>query len=175
VFADLAGFTAFAEERDPRIVQEMLNAYFEAALPAIVTRHGGDIDRLLGDAVMATFNTRGDQPDHAERAARAALEVLRATEPAEAAHPDWPRFRIGVNSGVAMVGVVGAREGKSYTVIGDTVNVAARLQGAAPVGAVAIGAGTLSSLPGARVRGLGAVALKGKRDPVDAYVLEHLD
>jgi adenylate cyclase len=80
-----------------------------------------------------------------------------------------------VNSGVAMVGVVGAHEGKSYTVIGDTVNVAARLQGAAPVGAVAIGPGTLRSLPGARVRGLGAVALRGKRDPVDAYVLEHLD
>jgi adenylate cyclase len=74
-----------------------------------------------------------------------------------------------------MVGVVGAHEGKSYTVIGDTVNVAARLQGAAPVGSVAIGSGTLRSLPGARVRGLGAVALKGKREPVDAYVLEHLD
>jgi adenylate cyclase len=101
--------------------------------------------------------------------------VLRATERADAAHPDWPRFRIGVNSGEAMVGVVGAHEGKSYTVIGDTVNVAARLQGAAPVGAVAIGPGTLRALPGARVRGLGAVALKGKREPVEAYVLEAVD
>jgi adenylate cyclase len=73
-----------------------------------------------------------------------------------------------------MVGVVGAPEGKSYTVIGDTVNVAARLQGAAPVGAVAIGAETLRGLRGARVRSLGAVALKGKREPVDAYVLEGL-
>jgi adenylate cyclase len=174
VFADLSGFTSYSEEHDPREVTAMLNASFERAIPAI-RAHGGEIDRLVGDAIVATFNTRGDQPNHAERAARAALEVLRATEPAEAAHPDWPRFRIGVNSGVAMVGVVGAREGKSYTVIGDTVNVAARLQGAAPVGAVAIGPGTLSSLPGARVRGLGAVALKGKRDPVDAYVLEQLD
>jgi adenylate cyclase len=73
-----------------------------------------------------------------------------------------------------MVGVVGAHEGKSYTVIGDTVNVAARLQGAAPVGAVAIGGGTLRGLPDARVRTLGRVALKGKREPVEAYVLEGL-
>jgi adenylate cyclase len=174
VFADLSGFTTFSDGRDPREVTAMLNASFERAIPAI-RAHGGEIDRLVGDAIVATFNTRGDQPDHAARAARAALEVLDATAPAVGAHPDWPRFRIGVNSGEAMVGVVGAREGKSYTVIGDTVNVAARLQGAAPVGAVAIGAGTLRGLPAARVRALGPVALKGKRDPVEAYVLERLD
>jgi adenylate cyclase len=173
VFADLSGFTSFSDGRDPREVTAMLNASFERAIPAICA-HGGEIDRLVGDAIVATFNTRGDQPDHAARASRAALEVLRATEPAESAHPDWPRFRIGLNSGEALVGVVGAREGKSYTVIGDTVNVAARLQGAAPVGAVAIGAGTLRALPGAQVRALGRVALKGKREPVEAYVLEAL-
>jgi adenylate cyclase len=173
VFADLSGFTAFSEDRDPREVSAMLNASFERAIPAI-RAHGGEIDRLVGDAIVATFNTHGDQPDHAERGSRAALDLLRATEAAGAAHPDWPRFRIGVNSGEAMVGVVGAHEGKSYTVIGDTVNVAARLQGAAPVGGVAIGAGTLRALPGARVRTLGPVALKGKRAPVEAYVLETL-
>src|SRR3954467_5175103 len=174
VFADLSGFTSFSAGRAPREVTAMLNASFERAIPAI-RAHGGEIDRLVGDAIVATFNTRGDQPDHARRAASAALGVLAATEPALDAHPDWPRFRVGVNSGEAMVGVIGAREGKSYTVIGDTVNVAARLQGAAPVGAVAIGAGTLRALPGARVRNLGPVTLKGKRDPVEAYVLEQLD
>jgi class 3 adenylate cyclase len=173
VFADLSGFTTYSEAHDPREVTAMLNASFERAIPAI-RANGGEIDRLVGDAIVATFNTRGDQPDHAARASRAALEVLRATEPAGAAHPDWPRFRIGVNSGEAVVGVIGAGEGKSYTVIGDTVNVAARLQGAAPIGAVAIGAGTLRDLPGARVRTLGRVELKGKRDLVEAYVLEDL-
>jgi adenylate cyclase len=153
----------------------MLNAYFKVAIPPIVRKHGGEIDRLIGDAIMATFNTRGDQPDHPERAARAALDVLRAADAVGAGHPDWPRFRVGVNSGEAVVGVIGAREGKSYTVIGDTVNVAARLQGAAPVGGVAIGVGTLRGLPDARVRTLGPVALKGKREPVEAYVLEGLD
>jgi adenylate cyclase len=172
VFADLCGFTTFSEGRDPREVSSMLNTAFERAIPAI-RAEGGEIDRLVGDAIVATFNTRGDQPDHPRRAARAALDVLRAADAVGEGHPDWPRFRIGINSGEAMVGIVGAHEGKSYTVIGDTVNVAARLQGAAPVGAVAIGPGTLRGLPGAQVRALGPVALKS--EPVDAYVLEALD
>jgi class 3 adenylate cyclase len=174
IFADLAGFTAFSEGRDPRAVSEMLNAYFEAAIPAIVEHHGGEIDRILGDEIMATFNTRGDQPDHAQRAAAAALDVQRETAALAAQHPDWPRFRVGVNTGEALVGVVGAREGRSYTVIGDTVNVASRLQSAAPVGAVAVGAATLRHLTGARVQSLGALDLRGKSEPVDAYVLESL-
>ena len=158
VFADLAGFTAFSDGRDPRAVSEMLNAYFEAAIPAVVRHHGGDIDQLIGDAMMATFNTRGDQPDHAQRAAAAALDVQRETAALAAAHPDWPRFRIGVNTGEALVGILGAGEGRSYTVVGDTVNVASRLQAAAPIGGVAVGAATLRHLPGARVESLGALA-----------------
>lgn len=175
VFADLAGFTAFSERRDPREVSAMLNAYFDAAIPPVVSEHGGEIDRLVGDQIMATFNTRGDQPDHALRAARAALAIRAATDEVAREHDGWPRFRIGVNSGEAMVGVVGARGGRSYTVIGDTVNVAARLESAAPVGGVAIGASTLRGLPGARVEPLGAVAAKGKSEPVDAYLLTGLD
>ena len=155
IFADLAGFTAFSDERDPRAVSEMLNAYFEAAIPAVVGHHGGEIDQLIGDAMMATFNTRGDQPDHAQRAAAAALDVQRETAALAADHPDWPRFRIGVNTGEALVGILGAGEGRSYTVVGDTVNVASRLQAAAPVGGVAIAAATLRHLPGARVESLG--------------------
>jgi adenylate cyclase len=174
VFADLAGFTRFSEGRDPRAVSEMLNVYFEAAIPAVVQHHGGEIDRIVGDEIMATFNTRGDQPDHAQRAAAAALDIQRETAAVAAAHPDWPRFRVGVNTGEALVGVVGAREGRSYTVIGDAVNVASRLQSAAPVGAVTVGAATLRHLTGARVQSLGALPLRGKSEPVDAYVLEGL-
>jgi class 3 adenylate cyclase len=175
VFADLAGFTSFSERRDPREVSAMLNAYFDAAIPPVVSEHGGEIDRLVGDQIMATFNTRGDQPDHALRAARAALAIREATDEVARGREDWPRFRIGVNSGDAMVGVVGAPGGRSYTVIGDTVNVAARLESTAPVGGVAIGAATLRGLPGARVESLGAVSVKGKSDPVDAYLLTALD
>jgi adenylate cyclase len=95
VFADLCGFTAFSEGRDPREVSSMLNTAFERAIPAI-RAEGGEIDRLVGDAIVATFNTRGDQPDHPARAARAALDVLRAADAVGAGHPDWPRFRIGI-------------------------------------------------------------------------------
>ncbi|MBI5105753.1 MAG: adenylate/guanylate cyclase domain-containing protein [Solirubrobacterales bacterium] len=175
VFADAAGFTSFSEQHDPAEVKAMLDAYFAVAVPAVVREHGGDVDRLVGDAIVATWNTRGDQPDHARRAAAAALDVLVATERLAAEHPGWPRFRAGANSGTAAVGVLGAGAARSYTVIGDTVNVAARLQGAAPVGAAVIGAPTLRGVPGARVRALGALAVKGKEAPVDAYVLEGLD
>jgi adenylate cyclase len=175
VFADLEGYTAFSEKHDPLDVSEMLNAYFEVAIPPIVREHGGEIDRLIGDAIMATFNTRGDQPDHPVRAARAALDLQTATTALHERNPEWPRFRVGVNTGEAMVGVVGTAGGRSYTVIGDTVNLAARLEGAAPVGGVALGAGTLRGLPGARVRPLGPVKVKGKAEPVDAFVLEGID
>jgi adenylate cyclase len=174
IFADLAGFTAFSEGRDPRAVSEMLNTYFEAAIPAVVRYHGGEIDRIIGDEIMVTFNTRGDQPDHPQRAAAAALDLQRETAELADANPDWPRFRVGINTGDALVGVVGAREGRSYTVIGDTVNVASRLQAAAPVGGVAVGAATLRHLRGARVEALGALPLRGKSEPVDAYVLQAL-
>jgi class 3 adenylate cyclase len=171
VFADLAGFTSFSETRDPREVSAMLNAYFEAAIPPVVREHGGDIDRLVGDAIMATFNTRGDQPDHAQRAARAALAIRDATEAVAEEHPGWPRFRVGVNSGEAMVGVMGAKGGRSYTVIGDTVNLASRLEGAAPVGGVVVGEETLRRLGDTAAEPVGPVHAKGKAEPVKAYLL----
>jgi class 3 adenylate cyclase len=175
VFADLAGFTAFSESRDPAEVTEMLNDYFERAIPPVVREHGGEVERLMGDALMATFNARGDQPDHATRAAAAALEIRDATAALAAEHPDWPRFRVGVNSGEAVVGVLGAEGGRSYTVIGDAVNSASRLESSAPVGEVAIGASTLALLPpGARTRSLGTLRVKGRREPLDAFVLEEL-
>jgi adenylate cyclase len=174
LFADLAGFTSFSERRDPREVSAMLNAYFEVAIPPIVREHGGEIDRLIGDALMATFNTRGDQPDHPLRAARAAIAIRERTEALAREHPEWPRFRIGVNTGEAMVGVVGAGGGRSYTVIGDAVNVASRIESAAPVGGIALGGATLREISTASVEELGAVRVKGKREPVEAYILTEL-
>jgi class 3 adenylate cyclase len=171
LFADLQGFTSFSERHEPQQVTAMLNEYFGSAVPAVVERHGGVVDRLVGDAVMATFNTRGDQPDHALRAARAALDLQRATAGIADAHPGWPRFRVGVNSGEAAIGILGTAGGRTFTVIGDTVNLAARLEGTAPVGGVAVGAETLRRLPRARTEPLGSVTVKGKADPVEVFRL----
>ena len=79
LFADLEGFTSFSETHEPDEVASMLNEYFAAAVPAVVTPYGGDVDRIIGDALMVTFNKRGDQPDHAHRAAGAGLALQKAT------------------------------------------------------------------------------------------------
>lgn len=171
VFADLQGFTSFSERHTPREVSEMLNTYFERTVPPVVRRFGGEIDRIIGDALMVTFNRRGDQPDHAERAAGAALAIQEGAARVAAAHPDWPRFRVGVNSGPALVGVLGAGGGRTHTVIGDTVNLAARLEAQAPVGGVAIGPETARRLSGARLEPLGVLHVKGREAPVDAQRL----
>lgn len=171
LFADLAGFTTFAERHPPREVSAMLNEYFDVAVPPIVKQFGGSIDRIIGDALMVVFNRRGDQPDHARRAAAAALAIQRATAVVANRNPGWPRMRIGVNSGEAVVAVVGTGGGRTHTVLGDTVNVASRLQAAAPVGTVVVGASTVRQVAGMTVEPIGAIALKGKEEPVDAYVL----
>jgi adenylate cyclase len=105
------------------------------------------VDRIVGDALMATFNTHGDQPDLAYRAARAALRIQQVTDEIADRHPNWPRFRIGVNMGEAALGLLGTFGGRTFTAIGDAVNLAARLGEPAPVGGVVIGAETARRLP----------------------------
>lgn len=175
LFADLQGFTAFSERHRPAEVVAMLNEYWAYAVPA-VTEHGGMIERFAGDAVMAVFNAAGDEPDHAARAARAALALQEATAGIAGRRPDWPSFRAGVNTGRAVVGNVGSAEQRSFTAIGDTTNLAARLQAEADPGQVVIGSATLSALgDGALVRPLGGLDLKGKSEPVEAFVLLQLE
>ena len=166
LFADLAGFTSYSERHAAADVGAMLNAYFDVAIPA-VERHAGEVDRLIGDALFATF--AGDR--HAERAARAALELQEATGTVAAEHPDWPRFRAGVNTGEASVGVLGTGSGRTYSVIGDAVNLGARIEGLAPVGGVAITAGCAHELWGATTEPLGTITVKGRTEPVEVVLL----
>jgi adenylate cyclase len=175
LFADLQGFTSFSERSDPIDVSAMLNEYFEVAVPMVADEHGGEVDKLIGDAIMVTFNTRGDQADHALRATRAGLALQREAARIVEHHPGWPHFRVGVNSGKAMVGLIGAEGGRAYTVIGDTVNLASRLESQAKAGQVVVGAETYSALPdGTRVQLLGYVRVKGKQVPIEAYVVFEL-
>jgi adenylate cyclase len=171
LFADLAGFTSFSERHDPATVSAMLNEYFETVIPSVVDHHGGEIDRIVGDALMVTFNRRGDQPDHPARAARAALAIQEATAASASDHPEWPRFRVGVNSGDALITVLGAAGGRTHTVVGDIVNVAARIEAAAPVGGVAVGGDTARRVPGARTEPWGKLQVKGRDEPVEVHRL----
>lgn len=174
LFADLASFTPFSERTDPAEVRHMLTTYFSRLVP-LVQDHGGDVHQLIGDAVMVVFNRHGDQPDHARLAARAALAFQEAAAEIADDHPDWPRFRAGINSGEVATGVIGERGHRTHGLIGDTVNLAARLESNAPVGGVLIGGGTHDLLPdGAVVHELPPLAVKGKDEPVRAYVLHHL-
>jgi adenylate cyclase len=170
LFADLAGFTSYSEQHEPAEVTRMLNDYLGVAVPA-VTRHGGDVDRIIGDALMVTFNKRGDQPDHARRAAAAALDLVEATSALAAGHLEWPRFRVGVNTGRVSVSLLGTVGGRTHTVIGDTVNTASRIEARAPAGGVAIGPETRTRLPDAVVASLGPMVLKGKSAPVEVFLL----
>jgi adenylate cyclase len=174
LFADLRGFTPFSERSSPQRVVGMLNEYFGRAVPVLLA-HGGTVVQFVGDAVMALFNAPTRQPDHALRAAAAALGMQRAIEEVAARERDWPRFRIGVNTGPAVVGNIGSAELRNFTATGDTVNTAARLEEVAEVGQVVIGPATHTAIAEVAVaRRLDPIAIKGKRDPVAPWVLEGL-
>ena len=170
LFADLRGFTTFSEQTPQAEVSGMLNEYFREVIPAIEAQDGQVVD-TAGDAVFAMF--RG--PHHERRAARAGLDFQEIATRVGEAHPGWPRFRVGVNSGEAFVGLVEARGARKYGPTGDCVNTGARLQGEAGAGEVVIGEVTRTALgKAAEVEDLGELSVKGKEQPVQAFVLRRL-
>jgi adenylate cyclase len=175
LFADLADFTTFADGRSATEVIEMLNAYWGAVVPAVVEREGGLIERFAGDSILAVFNALGDHPDHAVRAVRAAIAIRDRSADVRKSD-DWPQFRVGVNTGVAVIGNVGAGPQRSFAVIGDTTNIAARLQGLSTPGHITIASRTVDEVNSEagvtiNVRPLGLTVLKGKSEPMEAFEL----
>jgi len=172
VFADLQGYTSFAESHAPDEVVRMLNAYFERLVP-LMTDMGGEVHQIIGDAIMVTFNQYGDKPEHALLAARAALALQQVGTEIAGRGDGWPRFRTGVNTGPVIAGVVGGERGhRKHAVVGDPVNLAARLESSATVGEVVIGEDTYVRLPpGAEVQEMEPLQLKGKSKPARAYRL----
>jgi len=171
LFADLQGYTAFSERTSEHEVKGMLDTYFPAAAP-VLQAHGGELYNTIGDALMVVF--RG--PDHQARAGRTGLDFQEAMTRIADDHPGWPRFRAGVNSGEAVLGVVDAPGKRGYTATGDTVNLASRLEGQARAGEVVVSDSTCAGLPsGADVEELEPLSVKGKTAPVRAFVLRGLD
>jgi adenylate cyclase len=172
LIGDLAGYTSYTEQHDPAEVAAMLRAYYGVAAPLISRRFGGEVEKFMGDGIFATFNRRGDQPDHATRAVGAAAALQAEVERIRSDNPGWPGLRIGVNSGPVVVTEMGGAGYVAYPAVGDPVNVAARLQAQAPVGGVLLGGDTRRRLPaGTAVEPVPALRLKGKDSPVDAFLL----
>jgi len=162
LFTDLVGFTTLAEDRDPEAVRELLSRYFDTATET-VQLHGGTIEKFIGDAVMAVWGTPIAHEDDAERAVRAAIEIVDAVA---ALHPGL-QARAGVLTGEAAVTLGATNQGM---VAGDLVNTAARLQGVAEPGAVLVGEATrLASERSIVFEPLGEHSLKGKTSPVPAW------
>jgi class 3 adenylate cyclase len=176
LFADIVGFTPMAESREAEQVVGLLNELF-SVLSEIVFRHGGTVDKFIGDCIMAVWGAPVPQADHADRALAAAEDMMRFLE---TANEEWKekydveiRLGIGVNSGEAIVGNVGSDKRMEYTVIGDVVNIAARLEAIALPNQVLVAEET-QRLAGGRfvLRELGARKLTGRKTETMVYALE---
>lgn len=176
LFADLRGFTTYAESHSPAEAVGLLNRRFAIAIPLILAEGGTPI-QLAGDQVMAIFNAPVAQPDHALRAARVALGIQRQSASIAASGASVePRFGIGINTGSALVGNIGSEEFRNFTAIGDTTNMAARLQALAAPGEVVLGPRTAAKLGHAAVtERMGNVRVKGKAQPIETFSLVSLE
>ena len=165
LFADIVGFTTMSEKMSPAAVSLLLNDYL-SRMTDIIFKYEGTLDKYIGDAIMAVFGAPLDMPDHAVRAIRAALEMRERLEEFNAERKEGPtiRIRIGINSGKAVAGEIGSINKKEYTVLGDTVNTASRLESsvAKPM-MVVIGENTYKAAKDHfEFRSLGPATLKGK-------------
>jgi adenylate cyclase len=170
LFCDIRGYTAFAEKRDPEVVVEVLNFTFQRQAD-IVTRHHGDIDKFVGDQIVAVF--LGD--DMVLNASLCALEIQDAMAELGREHPDWGlAVGIGINAGEVIMGAMGSKDRMDYTVLGDAVNLAARLCSHAARGQILLSADTYEAIAGSpafAAEPLAPIAVKGKSQPVRVYAI----
>jgi adenylate cyclase len=170
LFADIRGFTSFAHEATAREAVQLLNEFFGVVVP-IVTGHGGRPNKFLGDGILAVFGAPEPLADHADRAVAAAGEIASAVE---SEFGERCRVSVGVNSGLVLVGSIGADGHSELGVIGDPVNVAARVEQATRTtgDSVLITEATRCLLESdVELASRGAIELKGKPAPVPVYAI----
>ncbi|NPU84623.1 MAG: adenylate/guanylate cyclase domain-containing protein [Syntrophaceae bacterium] len=174
IFTDLAGFTSLMESMDPGDAVSVLNAYLDEMVTTAF-RHGGTLDRIVGDAVAIMFSAPVVQPDHQERAMKCALEMHafaeRYADDLNAKGIAFGQTRIGVHTGEVIVGNFGGTTMFDYRALGDAVNTASRLEGVNKyLGTrICVSEATLAGCPDAAVRPVGALVLKGKTRPLAVY------
>lgn len=179
LFSDLRNFTSMSERLTPREMLGILNRYF-SRMDAIITRHGGVVDKYMGDALMALFGAPLTNPDDADRALEAALEM---TEALDDLNRRWQQrglpaigVGIGINTGIVVAGNMGSDNRLNYTVIGDCVNLASRLEGLTKTpeydARIIISCSTLAKAKQKyQTRRLGEVAVKGKQESTEIFAL----
>ena len=176
LFADISGFTAVAETKSPEEVAEFLSHFFSSAVESIF-QFGGTLDKFIGDAVMAFFGAPIPQEDHADRAVLAGLMLQRLVnewnDEREKSGLPAVRVRVGINSGLAVVGNAGTEKRVDYTVLGTSVNIASRLEsGVAKPGQVVISQNTLDRVMGSfNTEPLGEFALKGLQQKLPVFAV----
>jgi class 3 adenylate cyclase len=173
LFADIAGSTAIAERLDPEDWTAIVGEAF-GCMNSTVERYGGTVARLMGDGVLAFFGAPIAHEDDPERAVRCALDMVRSIEELGSAQratgSEGLRVRVGINTGPVVVGLVGTEKAHEYTAMGDTVNVAARMQNAARPGSVLVTSTTYRFIaPLVEATDVGMLELKGKSDTVRAF------
>lgn len=175
LFADIRGFTRLSEVLPPEKLVAAINGCFDV-LDSAISHYGGEIDKFLGDAVMAIFGAPVAHDDDPRRAVLAALEMQTALSRYNAALRKQIgcelEMRVGINTGMVLAGPIGSKRKRAFTVMGDAVNVASRLEHAAPVGSILIGEATRAGLGDSfRVRQRRSVRIRGKDAPVRSYVV----
>jgi adenylate cyclase len=171
MFTDIVGFTKICEDISPAAVGELLNDYF-GRMADIVFEHEGTLDKFIGDAILAVFGAPFDQPDHAERAVAAALDMRRELARFNVGRPGDPiRMRIAINTGRALTGDLGSSKRKEFTTLGDVVNTASRLESTVcEPDQIVISESTRVRLsPSFDVKSLGSVSIRGRQSKVEAF------
>ncbi len=173
LFVDIEAFTKMAESLEPRNVADILNQFYDS-MSSIVFDHDGGVNKYIGDSVMAVFGAPVPNDTHARDAVLAGKEMIEMVDELNLKLPEEHQFRIrvGVNSGTVVYGYVGSMEIKEFTVIGDPVNVADRLEENAPSNRVLIGRRTAELIDGdLALKSMGRLDMKGKMEPQDVFTL----
>jgi predicted ATPase/class 3 adenylate cyclase len=171
LFADVTGFTALAEKLDAEEVRALINDCFECLVP-VVQKYQGTIDKFIGDAIMALFGAPIAHEDDPERALRAALEMMDAIRQFNLVHHTDLGLHLGVNTGPVIAGKIGTESRQDYSVMGDAVNLAARLEDASSTGEIFVGSNTYRCTAALfDFETLPRMALKGKTELVQLYRL----
>jgi len=176
IFADARGFTNLAESLEPAELVRVMNTYLSEVIKAVL-KNGGMVNKFGGDSILAIWNTPTPCEEHALHATRAAIEAQRQIERVQRDDESLPAmsFGIGINTGEVVAGNMGSEDRLEYSVIGDTVNVAAKLTGAAEGGKVWVSARTLELISEhVTADPLEPLVVKGKRDPIEAYEIVDL-